>query len=176
MKRIPILNSELYAIVDDDDFEAASAYTWRLNEPHPGILYARATVGGVRVFLHRFIASRMGLSGDVIDHKFHFGLDNRRAGLRLATRGQNSANRRTKASSSGFPGVHKSKYGWIVRFVKDGKMNYFGLHKSIADAIAVAKSAGAVTHGEFSPISHEDSRAAEVAELTARIKELTRHN
>ncbi|HTH10137.1 MAG TPA: hypothetical protein VMA55_11255 [Acidovorax sp.] len=158
MKKVTLVNSHRVAIVDDADYEAVSAFRWRLFEPKPGHFYARAWIDGGRESLHVLIARLPGMSGALIDHKNRDGLDNRRSNIRPATYSQNNQNRIVKSSSSGVPGVHRSKRGWIVRLRLDGEQRYFGFRSDLAAAISLARSVEAETENEWRP-------RARVAEL-----------
>ena len=169
------------ATVDESLGEAVLCRTWRAWTSANGVIYARGQVGGKRVFLHRFVASLLGMDGRYIDHINRDPLDNRAANLRPATAEQNGANRSSAASKSGVRGVHRHKNGWVVKFRSAGRLHYFGLYRSVDMAAEVARKAVHAVYGEFAPIEQmgcdvvqRDSRAAEIAALEARIKELSK--
>lgn len=150
--KLTLVNSPLMAVIDQTDAEAAAALRWHLFEPRPGHFYARAWNGQTRVSLHRFIAARMGVSGEQIDHISADGLDNRRANLRAASCAQNNANRLERGSASGFPGVHRSGHGWVVRVRSCGRTHYYGYTTDHDEAVRRARVAMAEVHGEWNPL------------------------
>jgi len=98
MKLLKLSNSEKFAIVSDEDFKAASKYSWFLKPSH----WNDYVVASVRhekkvktLRLHRFIAERV--LGDLFNSRFdvhHVNLnplDNSRENLELASRKQHSA-------------------------------------------------------------------------------------
>ena len=78
MKKIPLKNSSLFAIVDDRDYLSVSAYMWRLDEG-----WARTSIDKNSVGIHRLIIKK----GEVVHHKNENRLDNRRANLLPMSRG-----------------------------------------------------------------------------------------
>ncbi|WAC75333.1 hypothetical protein OU995_11805 [Roseateles sp. SL47] len=149
---VPLANHAFSAYVDDIDAEAVMRHRWYFAEPKNGCMYARATVGGTRVMLHRFIADLAGIEGQLIDHRNRFGLDCQRDNLRAASYSENNVNR-TARSASGHPGVFSAKggSGWVVRFRKDRKDHYFGFYRDLDEACAVARAAMKQVYGEFAP-------------------------
>jgi hypothetical protein len=109
MKLVP-LTQGFFAKVDDEDFELASKYKWRLHRNRSGNLYAIAH--GPRNHykrdefkLHRLI---MGVTDPKIqiDHKDNDGLNCQKDNLRICTNRENSRNKFYIRSKSGFKGVH----------------------------------------------------------------------
>jgi len=92
----------------------------------------------------------------LIDHINHNGLDNRKANLRLATRAQNSRNRRPVGrGSSKYKGVtYRKSDGVFIADIRAGRKRiYLGCFKSETEA-AKAYDAGAKKyHGEFASLN-----------------------
>ncbi len=116
MKRIP-LSRGLFALVDDDDYERVSQFTWyAVPKEHQFYACNGGKAGGdgraksrKRIYLHQFI-----LGAKWVDHKNGDPLDCRKENLRSATMLQNSFNRCQKRSSKApYKGIHLRK--------KDGK-------------------------------------------------------
>lgn len=135
-----------FALVDDEDAErviAAGPWHTRLA---PRTAYARHNhlVDGrfVTVLMHRFITG-----WEYVDHINGDGLDNRRANLRQATRGQNLANIGLKSNNtSGFKGVRKHSRGrWRATCGPD----YLGLFPSPEAAARAYDAAALARYGEF---------------------------
>ena len=143
---IPLTNRpDEFALVDLCDFEAVMAHEWYFTA---GYVHATdSTVGS----LHRFVAGRMGIDGQTIDHINRSGLDNTRANLRAATVAQNGWNAVRKLGASGFPGVHRNRSAWAVRFDFMGAPVYFGTHRDLAVARRIAAMAILKLKGEFLP-------------------------
>ena len=107
------------------------------------------------IYLHRVLTEAP--VSDTVDHRDGNGLNNRRNGdqcnLRLATREQNSQNRRVSRTktSSGVKGVcwHDQEKKWWARIRSKGKSHSLGLFGTIEDAAKAYARASASLHGEF---------------------------
>ena len=120
------LTQGMVAMVDDEDFDMVSAYSWFANRIN-NIYYASRKIrkeNGKRtdLRLHRFI---LGITdADVsVDHKNGNGLDNRRENLRVCTQANNALNRAiNKNNSTGYPGVRwyesRKKFRADIQFNK----------------------------------------------------------
>jgi hypothetical protein len=87
-----------------------------------------------------------------IDHINGDRADNRISNLRLATRKENSRNRKLHyTNTSGFRGVtwDRSKMRWKAKITVNGKSRTLGNYVDIADAAAAYEKAAAVHYGEF---------------------------
>lgn len=149
MRRIPMI---VNVLVDDDDFERLSQYTWG----HHGDGYAVAWDAATKanVYMHRVV---MGLkpSDDVqVDHINRCRWDNRKENLRLATRSQNLLNvepakQKVKNPRPDYPqSPYKGVY-WMPHAQKWGAQfrgAYIGLFMSDREA-AVAYDAAAIASG-----------------------------
>lgn len=156
MKFIPLSNSDRFAIVDDEHFDATSQHEWFLATPKVGHAYARRNSGGQR-FMHRVIAELCGMRGEVIDHINRNGLDNRSANLRGCSYMENSWNSVRKLGVSGVPGLVKAKGGWVVKFVRAKRSHYFGYYRDLNEAREVAKAALLSLRGDFAPAEHREA-------------------
>lgn len=107
MMKLLRLSRGLSAVVDDEDYERASAFKWCALPTH-GTFYAMRNLSpNGRMFLHHFI---LGVNMQ-IDHINHNGLDNQKRNLRPCSTSQNAMNRRLrKTSKSGRKGAC-----WISR-------------------------------------------------------------
>ncbi len=71
--------------------------------------------------MHRVIAQRMGITGDVTDHRDGDGLNNTRENLRALSHQENAWNRGpNRNNSSGYKGVSWDGRNWVV-YVQQGK-------------------------------------------------------
>ena len=116
MARIPLVNDRGCAIVDDNPklierLRERGPWYW-----HEGYARSGPDEDGKRVLMHRFIIGP--LPGIQIDHVNGERLDNRLGNLRVATAGENQANRRGPQSnnSHGGLGVWQARDGrWRAR-------------------------------------------------------------
>lgn len=94
-----------FAIVDDADLPYLSEWRWKA-KPNGGgnnVYAVRNTVINGRHVTIRMHREVLGLSASDpcdVDHKNHFGLDNRRKNLRVATRSENIANARNRVATA----------------------------------------------------------------------------
>lgn len=117
MREIKLTNSDLVALVDDEDYELASKYVWRALKTKAGHVYANHS----NFLLHRLITKAP--KGLVVDHINCNGLDNRKTNLRVCTHSQNKAWGTQKPrpnNTSGYRGVVYHGNKWSARI----KVNY----------------------------------------------------
>lgn len=153
MKRVPVGRDGLYALVDDQDYELVSGFTWLIMRRPKGVLYARSRyrddVGKVREQrMHRLITG-----WPETDHINLNGLDNRRENLRQANRSQNCANRRkpTHGVTSRFKGVSWDLRNrkWLAMIMVHKRNIYLGRYLSELEAAKAYNDAAAKYFGEF---------------------------
>ena len=96
--------------------------------------------------MHRVITNAP--DGMLVDHWDLDGLNNQDHNLRICTRTQNQANKRS-SNASGYKGIHKHGRGWQVRIEKSGKLVFCETHSTPEEA-ARAYDRGALEYfGEF---------------------------
>lgn len=158
MKLIPLTNSSLSAIVDDDfdfffkenwcelkGFAARSEYLGKINGKYKNSI----------IFMHRKIINAP--KGLQVDHINHNKLDNRKSNLRLCSNQENSRNMRGKKKRSGqFKGVswdsENSKWRARIR-TADGNKNIGRYLCEIAAARAY-DDAARLYFGEFAYLNY----------------------
>ena len=120
------------AIIDARDIEKVAPYKWRF---HAG--YARSFIYNPQsrriITIHMSHVILPCPEGMFIDHINRNKLDNRRCNLRIATRSQNNANRKSFTNSkSQYKGVLKSKKTgwWEAAIRKDGTQIHLGSYET----------------------------------------------
>lgn len=153
MRKIP-LSREMFALVDDDDYEALSAVRWHAHWTGSR-WYARRerrTANGRRecIYMHRTI-----ISGDEIDHKDGDGLNNQRGNLRVATRSMNMGNTKIRSDSEQpYKGIYQLPSGrWAARI----RGRYLGTHKTSEVAALAYDMAALATFGQFARLNFPES-------------------
>lgn len=139
MQRLQI-NQNQFVLLDDDDFEKFSKWSWQVNNSG----YVRRTLKRrmfklpqTTIYLHRVMMEPP--KGMVVDHINGDKLDNRRQNLRVVTQQQNQWNRHktNRNNKSGYTGVTWAKYNknWLARIKVNGKQMCLGSHYNIEDAV-----------------------------------------
>jgi hypothetical protein len=145
MKQIKLTQTkkDIYALVDDGDFEWLKKWTWHLM---PNGYVARHTTLKTRktitLYLHRIILHAK--KEQEIDHRNRNKLDNRRSNLRVVTTRINMLNINLKPNnSSGYKGVTycpKNTFRpWVARIRINGIKTHLGAFKTIEAAANIYK-------------------------------------
>ena len=129
MKKIP-LTREMFAIVDDKDFEWLNQWNWHTQQGYK-TWYAVRKSKGKRIKMHRQI---LGCTkNEQVDHRNGNGLDNQRHNIRKCTRSQNMQNLpKREGGSSIFKGVswEKTCNKWRAGIKLNGKRTWLGVYVS----------------------------------------------
>lgn len=172
MKEI-IINSKKYGqklvLVDDEDYEELSKYTWYLSKGKHTLYVLRDIHIGMfdgkskkySIAIHRHIMKLQKGDKILVDHIDGDGLNNQRSNLRLCTVTENNRNQIHSAGtfSSVYKGVYwdKSKNTWAAEIRINKKKTYLGRFKNEKDA-AIAYDLAAIKHfGEFACLNFDDS-------------------
>jgi hypothetical protein len=150
VKKIELTNGK-FTLVDEEDFEYLSEYSWYVYSKNKTREYAGNIDNG---YMHRTICFvGMGIDlgeKDVVDHINGDTLDNRRCNLRVVTHRQNSQNRHHTKSSK-YPGVCWSTKGkkWASYININNKLKNLGYFKYEEEAFEAYKKAVHELTGEL---------------------------
>lgn len=155
MSEIPLTKGK-FAIVDDEDFEELSKYTWQCSTigyatrtKYKGLKNGKEVSDGF--LMHRQI---MGAKkGQIVDHINRNKLDNRKENLRFVTKAQNSWNNDAKIGKSGYKGVWrcntKHKERWFAIVTLNRKRYSAGSHDTPEQAYEAWKKKALELRGEL---------------------------
>lgn len=150
------------ALIDDEDYEIVSSYTWAAHwMPHANTYYATAHNGSKTVLMHSLILGTVPPTQ--VDHEDHNGCNNQRANIRVCSGSQNRANSRKLApASSSYKGVtwDKTNQNWSVRIGKDYKRITVGRFDNEVDAARAYNKAALEMFGDFALLNDVTSEAA----------------
>ena len=157
MRFINLANNKGTAIVDDEDFEMLSNYSWRiLKSLKSRISYAATMRKRHNILMHRLI---LGLKhGDKTegDHWNGNGLDNRKCNLRSCTQKQNLANSAPHYYKT-YKGIkyddRNSRRKWTAKIFINGKSHYLGAYINKNDAIDAYDNAKLKHFGQFARLN-----------------------
>jgi predicted PolB exonuclease-like 3'-5' exonuclease len=172
MKILNLQNSDLQVIVDDEDFERLSQFSWYVkggqNSTIKRVLSCttiepeRYTSFGYRIpakvkIEYRSLSNEIMQKFDrIYDHKNIDFLDNRKDNLRECTHQQNSFNRRKADNpnlSSKYKGVSAKKNRWCSRIMLNGKPIHIGYFDTELEAALAYNKKAVELHGEFAKIN-----------------------
>ena len=172
-------------LVDDEDVERLSQYTWWVDNSvlrrHNRYYFrTKAYFDGVyRVMkLHRYIMGCKYMDGTVIDHINNNTLDNRKSNMRFCTQKENARNKRRETrNNSGYKGAKiDKKSGKYVATIKYEQKNYhLGSYFDIIDAATAYDDVARLLFGEFALVNfpdrvYDETRAKKIyAEATAPV-------
>jgi hypothetical protein len=119
------------------------------------ITYAKASIGGKQVLLHRLVAERMGLSlVGVIDHINGDALDCRRANLQACTHQQNIMKQRHQVTAKNkYKGVMQFRNKWRSRITINGKTMHLGMFVSAIEAARAYNEKAKELFGDFANLN-----------------------
>lgn len=155
MKEIPLGRSGLVALIDDDDFDLVSQYTWQARcHSHSNVTYAVRRFGANRTksqYMHSLVTGWRQ-----VDHIDHNGLNNCRGNLREVDHSQNQMNaRKREGCSSQFKGVSWYPPGqkWAAAIYLHGKKVHLGRFPDELDAAKAYDAAAAKHFGVFAKLN-----------------------
>ena len=140
-------NLSLGIIVDECDTKLIQLHKFSLVNG-----YARATVNGVQIYLHRLIVPNC----TIVDHKNGIKLYNRRGNLRPATGSQNNANKSVNPKTvSGYKGVVPKRSLWRAQITINGICRNLGSFVTKEEAAPVYDIAAKRHFGEFAKLNFD---------------------
>lgn len=149
-----VLTQKKVALISDADAEAIYQFKWHAVRIH-NAWYAAASVGGTRIYMHRFVLSPP--DNAEIDHINGNGLDNRRSNLRICTHAQNLANQQPQSRKkySRFKGVTWCKRDkiWIAQIKVAQRRYSLGRYDDEADAARAYNRAATKHFGDFARLN-----------------------
>jgi hypothetical protein len=149
MTKIPLTNSPLFALVDDEDSERVLKYRWNLQKDGR----IRGHYCSESTSLSRFI---LWFPVNVVDHINGDQLDNRKENLRECSHSENIRNqKKQKGKSSKYKGVSwfKRVSKWIVHIKAEKKLIYLGYFEDEIEAAKVYDQAAIKYHKKFAKLN-----------------------
>lgn len=142
----------MVAIVDDEDFDRLSVYSWYAHAGEAGNYYAARRDGNRKMVWMQKEIMRAG-DHEEVDHIDLDGLNNTRRNLRKCTRRQNNMNRRLpKNSTSGLKGAyfHSTKKRWYSTITINNKTIHLGYYQTPEEAHKAYMESARFHFGDFS--------------------------
>ncbi len=155
MKTIPLTQGKV-ALVDDDLFDAISAYKWRALKVHK-TFYAMHSIYSLKgkqtnIYMHRQIFKLKGVGLPAkVDHQDRNGLNNQWHNLRPVNNNQSNQNRgKNSNNTSGYIGVSRSREKWHVKAAnKSGQVVSLGSFDNPVTAAHIYDAFVLLNRGEF---------------------------
>jgi hypothetical protein len=154
MRKVRLTNFKMFALVDDDDYDLVTKFSWYLSKAGYAArsywIPDKNTNG--TMYMHRLI---LGTSkGFDTEHKDQNKLNNQKGNLRLSTRSENMVNLKARSGSSKYKGVSKVKKWnlkkpWLSYIKVDYKTYYNGYHATEAEAAHIYNQFAEQVFGEF---------------------------
>jgi len=142
-----VINIKEYAvIIDDEDYEKVSRYTWNPQEfsrTKTSFIYFVSYVRDntnkkITFLLHRVIAGCVYKDGKTVDHINHNTMDNRKQNLRICTAQENAQNKKVY-NKTGYKGVSWQELSkkWRASIRVNNKTLFLGSFSDIEDAASI---------------------------------------
>lgn len=151
MKTLQLKNGKI-VLIDESDHELIRNYQWYYwrNKTCEYVKTKGLHEGEIKWFyMHQLIMGTIGTKYE-IDHKDRNGLNNMRSNLSIATRSDNTKNRRKHRGASQYNGVSQHLYGrWLARININGKQKHLGLFSNEVDAAKAYNEAAIGTGNTF---------------------------
>lgn len=114
--RVIVLTRGYIAVIDAKHYRRINRYSWHTHmskgtKKKPGQPYARATIDGKKVYLHRYITGAYAPMH--VDHRNHQTLDYREENLKVCTHKENMDNRRYLKKNQKIVTLHETSFSPI---------------------------------------------------------------
>jgi hypothetical protein len=133
-----------YALIDAADEEWLSQWRWHMDDERGYVARKEGRRGNQRkVYLHRQILGLKRGDPRMGEHRNRNRLDNRRANLRIAVRGDldNKQNLDPySTNTSGYRGVTRRGSGWVAQCTVNYKNHYLGYYQTPEEADYVVRA------------------------------------
>ena len=144
-------------LVADKKWHASVTPLRNSDEPYVLAQHSKRTNGKNRwTYMHRLIIGAQ--PGQCVDHINGNSLDNRRSNLRLATRAENSRNRRSFGRLKGVIQIHERC--WSISFRCGDFKVYRGKFRCPVEAALAYDALAREHHGDFASLNFPDHVAA----------------
>lgn len=155
MREIPLSNRDFCVLVDDEDYEWLSEFTWRAHSSN-GITDSCAMTNleeRKNVRMHRMIMNAK--PGEEVDHKNGKKFDNQRSNLRICSRSQNGRNVHGRWGQSKYIGVSQDwrRGTWNAYINLDGKRTYIGAFETEEEAAKARDIKAKELHKEYANLN-----------------------
>jgi len=149
MKEIELTQGQ-FAIVDDEDYNFLVMTKWyAIFDKNTKTYRAHGAAG---LLMHRIIMKAK--KGEIVDHKNHNTLDNRKENLRIVTASQNMMNRKRNNRKNGLPkGVRMRGQKFRSSIDKDGKTFELGTFLTAKEAGVAYDKKARELFGEFAKLN-----------------------
>ena len=170
MTKIIQCTQGIKAIVDDEDYEWLSKYTWSIVSGYPRRRSKNSEPdgGGKSILMHRMIMQP--LDGYEVDHINGIRHDNRRENLRLCTSYDNDCNKRKIKGVSKHKGVYfcKNSLKWYAEIKVHSKRIRLGCYDTEDEAGKAYNDAAKIHHGEYARLNIVDENIIPVRRIQTK--------
>lgn len=138
-------------IVSPEDYERLTQYFWQVQINHDGGIYAKSTIAGLKIYMHRLITDCPPQFH--VDHKDNNGLNNTRENLRVVNAGHNMQNRNLPRGACPFIGVVIVGRRFRARINVNGKVTSLGYYATADEAARVYDARALEEFGPFAKVN-----------------------
>jgi len=142
------------AIVDAEDYERVSAFTWSANETLYTV-YGQRVANKKTIMLHRFIMN--AIDGMDVAHLDGNGLNCQKHNMRVTTRSLNIANSPRRVGVTGYRGVTVDGNRFVAKIRNPvGKREHIGMFRTVEEAARAYDAKAREYHGEFAVVNFDE--------------------